>query len=586
MAIFRYQVTAVFEDGSESRPGVSGALISGCTASAEFPVVITRAGHGLSDGDVVYLSGFRQMTELNGRQFVVTNKTTDNFRLAAEDGTSYAAETSGGDVQRAFIAAESDNLNTKPVEALWSDVAGAVEYAVYKEYAGVFAFLKHVTRSIFLDDGAIEPDPSHQPPTQNEVKTALVDNPAAVGYYQQRRLFGGSAEKPNTWQASRIGDQNRYYTAGSYEADGPIEATLQADRLNRIRHFVPGRDLVVLTSDSEWEVSSGQDAFSGATIRQRPQSFIGASYVKPLQAEGTIIFERVNGGAIWELRFSYEADGYTQRELSLFSRHLFKGDKVVDMAHVFSPNHLIFMVMESGACNVLSYYPKQEVLAWSKWETHAGKILSVCAVPNLRTGDDDVYFAVERLMVNSFVPGFYIERLEPRKFDDDAFFLDAGLSTKTSVPVSKVSGLDHLKDYDVAMVVDGKVYQGRVNSSGEVALPVAGRNIHVGVPYTSQVETLPLNRQQNTLTGTRKDINKVYVQVDRTEGGKVTVGGVKNDLRIEGSLLDEPTTGVAEALVDSSWDPQGQVKIEQDIPKPMTILSITPDVNIGDYTRS
>lgn len=67
------------------------------------PAVVTSAAHGLINGDIVIITGVAGMTDVNNRQFVVTNKTTDTFELydyagAMVDSTSYTAYTSGGAV--------------------------------------------------------------------------------------------------------------------------------------------------------------------------------------------------------------------------------------------------------------------------------------------------------------------------------------------------------------------------------------------------------------------------------------------------------------------------------------------------------
>ena len=88
-------------DGARLLSG-STASISGAT-QADPCVVTTAASHGLSDGDVVEISGVAGMTELNGRSFVVANATVNTFELetlagGSVDSTGYGAWSSGGTV--------------------------------------------------------------------------------------------------------------------------------------------------------------------------------------------------------------------------------------------------------------------------------------------------------------------------------------------------------------------------------------------------------------------------------------------------------------------------------------------------------
>lgn len=72
--------------------------ITGITAAS--PSVVTSASHGLSNGDRVIISSVSGMTEVNNRQFVVANKTTNTFELSGVDTSSYTAYSSGGTVAK------------------------------------------------------------------------------------------------------------------------------------------------------------------------------------------------------------------------------------------------------------------------------------------------------------------------------------------------------------------------------------------------------------------------------------------------------------------------------------------------------
>ena len=77
------------------RPGVVATITA---ATAANPVVVTAAGHGLSNGDSVMIDYVAGMTELNGNTYTVAGATTDTFQLSGVDGSSYTAYTPGGQV--------------------------------------------------------------------------------------------------------------------------------------------------------------------------------------------------------------------------------------------------------------------------------------------------------------------------------------------------------------------------------------------------------------------------------------------------------------------------------------------------------
>lgn len=71
----------------------SGSITGATQAN---PVVITSTAHGLTNGQVVYISGVGGMTQINGLAFTVAGVTTNTFQLSAVNGTGYGAFTSGG----------------------------------------------------------------------------------------------------------------------------------------------------------------------------------------------------------------------------------------------------------------------------------------------------------------------------------------------------------------------------------------------------------------------------------------------------------------------------------------------------------
>lgn len=74
----------------KDRGVVSGANAITITAITNAnPGVVTAASHGLSNGDRVTIQGVDGMTEVNGVEYTVANKTTDTFELSGVNTTSY-----------------------------------------------------------------------------------------------------------------------------------------------------------------------------------------------------------------------------------------------------------------------------------------------------------------------------------------------------------------------------------------------------------------------------------------------------------------------------------------------------------------
>ncbi|HVZ63335.1 MAG TPA: ubiquitin-activating E1 FCCH domain-containing protein, partial [Lacunisphaera sp.] len=72
-------------------------------------VVTTTAAHGFADGNIVYISGVKGMTELNGNTYMVKNPTSTTFQLYTTAGvkvntSGYTTYSKNGTIQRCTLS--------------------------------------------------------------------------------------------------------------------------------------------------------------------------------------------------------------------------------------------------------------------------------------------------------------------------------------------------------------------------------------------------------------------------------------------------------------------------------------------------
>jgi hypothetical protein len=102
------------------------------------PCVITSNVHGLTDGDAVDISGIVGTTELNGKRFLVANKTSNTFEITDEDGndidsTNFGVYSSGGKVYRVYeIVSPYDSTD---LEDLKFTQQADIVYITHPDYA-------------------------------------------------------------------------------------------------------------------------------------------------------------------------------------------------------------------------------------------------------------------------------------------------------------------------------------------------------------------------------------------------------------------------------------------------------------------
>ena len=119
---FVYYVS--YPEVSYSNSDISSLVLTGVTATNADPSVFTKSNHGLSTGDEVRLSGFNEMTELNGMVGTVTGIDANTFSIDGISGDP--AETTGGQVSRlSGFPSEAEYLvvtyaTIKSLEALYS----------------------------------------------------------------------------------------------------------------------------------------------------------------------------------------------------------------------------------------------------------------------------------------------------------------------------------------------------------------------------------------------------------------------------------------------------------------------------------
>ena len=411
------------------------------------PAVVTAEGHGFTSGDEVYLENIGGMTELNGGRYTANVLTADTFELTGIDSTGFTAFTSGGTAHQTFVrvttgAVAANNTIT------WDAIADAEQYAIYKFESGSYGFIGQTEALTFLDDN-IAADLSISHPRQKDPFRFEGDWPGAAGYFEQRRVFGGSENKPDTSYYSQIGNQSNFNISSPLQDDDAITAALQTQQVNEIRHYVSKNDLLMFTSGLEARVNSGPDAvFSATTIKQKPQSTWGCSYIKPIVAGSSVLFVEENNARVRSFGYSFQLDGYTGAGLTLLASHLFdNGKSLTRWAYAANPEPRVHAVRDDGKALCLSFDEEQDVVAWAPWDTK-GKFKSVCTLrnPSGTAGNNTgVYFVVQRRINGSIVN--YLEKMGSREFDDvrDCFFVDSGLSLDNPITITDVTfGTDTL----------------------------------------------------------------------------------------------------------------------------------------------
>tara|TARA_Y100000310_G_scaffold25627_1_gene24511 strand:+ start:5011 stop:7914 length:2904 start_codon:yes stop_codon:yes gene_type:complete len=535
---WKYKVTAIRKETfEESLAGIAADLPNTVSAiTAANPPVATSVAHDLLTGDEVEIiaGGLTEMTELNGRRFTVTTLTADTFSLdgfsaTGEDATGYDAETTGGadivyptfDVSGTQAAPTGTTIPDNTIT--WAAVTDAVKYSIYRAEGGRgdYGFLAETAELTYTDDttAKLETDLAITPPTARNPFRLSGSYPGAVGYYQQRRVFGGSTSKPDTSEYSQTGNQKNFTKSRPIKASDAISVTLNSRKVNQIRHFVPGTDLLVLTDGGEWRVNSGDNSgFSASTLKQEPQTAWGANHLPPIEIGPTALYMQENNIAVRSLGYQLSLDGYTGTDLTLLAPHIFESTTGVSWSFARSPDPVTHVVRSDGSAAVMTFNQEQEVLAWARWDT-LGKFKWTAAMrPSSTDVTDAAYFVVERIINGNTV--LLIERVASRRFTDvqDAFFVDSGLTLDTSWAITGATLAD-----PVVITVTGS----NLTAGDEIDIE--------GIEWTPQFDSSDNETNPDQLNGRR------YFVADETAN---TVALVSNENPIYITGITEATPGV------------------------------------------
>lgn len=415
------------------------------------------------------------------------------------------------------------------------------------------------------------------------------DYPSANTQYDQRRVFAGTYAHPVKVLMTNAGQQDLMMYHLPTMADDRISLEAVTADADRIIHAVSLDSLILFTRSAELRVfTQNSDALSPDSVAVRPQSYVGSNNVQPLICNSNVLYAASRGGHLRSLNFSYAAQGYASGDLSLVCPHLFDSKDITDLALSKAPVQVAWAVSSDGHLLALTYYPEQEVAAWSLLET-SGEFESCCVVSE---GTEDHLYVVVKRSVNGNERR-YIERLEyynvPKSAEDfrqlDSF-VDAVWTKSNAAGETTLTGLEHLEGMEVTAVCDGVEYGGLRVQGGRVTVPTgAFSRAMVGLPYVCRVTTVPLAAAAGTssLQGHVKNPSRVYLRC--RHDGDLFVGDAqsqelwpvkRDDLSFKKGPAGSQVTSVN---ITGAWAQSGQVTIEHRNALPLEINAI-----VGEYS--
>ena len=424
-------------------------------------------------------------------------------------------------------------------------------------------------------------------------------HPSSVTFFEQRLVFAGTSNEPQTLFFSRSGDYENMDAniGGTIADDDAIIYTIASNQVNAIRFMTATRTLIVGTAGGEFTVSGGGTdvAITPTNILIKKQSNHGAANVDAISAGNATLFLQRAKRKIRELAYNFDVDGYLAPDMTILAEHITEGG-ITQMAYQQEPNQIVWMTRSDGQLIGLTYQREQQVTAWHRqiFGGVFGSGNAVCESVAVIPTDDTEYqvYVIVKRTINSITRRYveYLNNFDFTETDNTTFnFLDSQLDYSGSATTT-ITGLEHLEGQTVSILADGSTHPDKTVSSGAITLDRSSTKVKVGLSYTSLLQTMRLDAgaANGTSQGKTKRIYDISLRLFESVG--VEVGpDLSNMERIpfRSSADDMDTaipvfTGDKEIEFRGNYETDGFIFVRQTQPLPLTVLSLYPNLVTND----
>lgn len=249
--------------------------------------------------------------------------------------------------------------------------------------------------------------------------------PCAVTVFEERLVFAGSAEEPQTVWFSMSNDYENF-TPGELD-NNAMSFTISSDRVDAIKWIATKNELIIGTIGGEWKFGASKvtEPLTPTNLRCQRQSTYGSGNVPGTVINDVIMFFQEHEQTMREFSYSFEKDIFVAPSMTVMAEHINR-QGVLQIAYQRHPYPIIWCCRKDGQLTTLTYNREEEVVGWSRQVTD-GNFESVAVITG--DGEDEVWVCVKRTIKG--VDKRYIERFSPRNFKSDlgmAKFLDSHLT--------------------------------------------------------------------------------------------------------------------------------------------------------------
>ena len=194
-------------------------------------------------------------------------------------------------------------------------------------------------------------------------------HPSCVTFFEQRLVFAGTTNQPQTIFFSKSGDYENMDAniGGSVADDDAIIYTIASNQVNAIRFMTATRTLIIGTAGGEFTVSGGgtDSAITPTNILIKKQSNHGSANVDAISVGNATLFLQRAKRKIRELAYNFDVDGYIAPDMTILAEHITEGG-LTQISYQQEPNQIVYGVRSDGELVGLTYQREQQVTAWHR----------------------------------------------------------------------------------------------------------------------------------------------------------------------------------------------------------------------------
>ena len=221
--------------------------------------------------------------------------------------------------------------------------------------------------------------------------------PSCLASHDQRLIAAATPSDPRTFWASAVGDYEDFRPG--IEADESFAFSVAGQSsLNRIIWLASGAGALyigALGEEFSTRSSSAELVIGPTTTVIGSDSTIGSRPIRPIVPDGAPIFISKDGGRLFQMIYSFEADKKRPSELSLPAEHLGAGgfDEIVWQS---APQRLAWLRRGNGELAAMLYDAAEDVLGWARYSLAGGAVESIAVSPSADGAADELTMIVRR----------------------------------------------------------------------------------------------------------------------------------------------------------------------------------------------